>query len=169
MDPTRDFTIARQVFWLLVLALPIACVARTVVFEEIFREVRQWCTDKSKSCGRLLQRKFFYIFTCEYCFSHYVTILFLIITRFKLLIDDWRGYVIAFFALVSVANAYMNFYARLKVDITSEKKEIERKEKEIEHKESQIARGEEDAPAPAPVTVTVSAPAPGSAPRLRAS
>jgi hypothetical protein len=147
VDPTRDFTIARQLFWLFALAIPIACIARTVVFEEIFRELREWCTDKSKSCGSLLQRKFFYLFTCEYCFSHYVTIFFLFLTRFRLLIDDWRGYVLAFFALVFVANAYMNLYSRLRVDITSEKKSIEHKEKaieavekEIEHTERQIAR-----------------------------
>jgi hypothetical protein len=150
MDPGRDFSIARQLFWLLVLAIPIACIARTVVYEEVFRELRDWCTDRGKSCGRLLQRKFFYLFTCEYCFSHYVAIFFLLLTRFKLLIDDWRGYVIAFFALVFVANAYMNLYARLKVDITSEKKTIEHKEKaieavekEIEHTEQQIRHGDE--------------------------
>ena len=149
MDPTRDFTTARQLFWLFALAIPIACIARTVVYEEVFRELREWCTDKSKACGHLLQRKFFYLFTCEYCFSHYVTIFFIWLTGFRLLINDWRGYVLAFFALVFVANAYMNLYARLKVDITSEKKSIEHKEKaieavekEIEHRERQIERDE---------------------------
>ena len=39
----------------------------------------------------LLARKFFYLFTCEYCFSHYVTVFFLILTRYRLLLDDWRG------------------------------------------------------------------------------
>jgi hypothetical protein len=67
-----------------------------------------------------------------------VTIFFIALTNFRLLINDWRGYVIAFFALVFVANAYMNLYARLRVDITSEKKDIERKEKEIEHKAKEI-------------------------------
>ncbi|MEA2710874.1 MAG: hypothetical protein QOF78_3475 [Phycisphaerales bacterium] len=133
-----DFTVSRQIFWLLMLAIPIACVARTVVFEEIFREPREWCQHKSQRCRSFFQRKFFYLFTCEYCFSHYVTIFFIWLTKFRLLIDDWRGYVIAFFALVFVANAYMNLYSRLRVDITSEKKDIERKEKEIEHKEKEI-------------------------------
>ena len=133
-----DFTIPRQVFWLLMLAIPIATVARTVVYEEIFREPREWCKRKSQTCDSLLKRKFFYLFTCEYCFSHYITILFIALTNFRLLMDDWRGYVIAFFALVLVANMYMNLYARLRVDITSEKKDIERKEKEIEHKEKEI-------------------------------
>jgi hypothetical protein len=139
-----DFTLARQIFWLLVLGIPIACVARTVVFEEIFREPREYCIRKSKTCRGLFKRKFFYLFTCEYCFSHYVTIFFIALTNFRLLIDDWRGYVLAFFALVFVANAYLNLYARLRVDITSEKKDIERKEKEIEHKEKEIRKLDEE-------------------------
>ena len=124
-------TIAGQVFWLLILAVPIATIARTVVFEEIFREPREWCEHKSKTCRTLFQRKFFYLFTCEYCFSHYVTIFFLILTRFKLLIDDWRGYVLSFFALVLVANAYLNLYARLRVDIQQAKVETKKVEKEV--------------------------------------
>ena len=133
-----DFTFRGQIFWLFVLAIPIATVARTVVYEEIFREPREYCKRKSQTCDSLLTRKFFYLFTCEYCFSHYVTIFFVALTNFRLLIADWRGYIIAFFALVFVANMYMNIYARLRVDITSEKKDIERKEKEIEHKEKEI-------------------------------
>ena len=133
-----DFTFRGQIFWLFVLAIPIATVARTVVYEEIFREPREYCKRKSQTCDSLLKRKFFYLFTCEYCFSHYVTIFFIALTNFRLLIDDWRGYVIAFFALVFVANLYMNVYARLRVDITSEKKDIERKEKEIQHLDAKL-------------------------------
>jgi hypothetical protein len=123
--------IGEQIVWLIILAIPIACVSRTVVYEEIFREPREWCKDKSQACQKLIQRKFFYVFTCEYCFSHWVTAFFLLLTRFKLLLPDWRGYVISFFALVFLANAYLNLFSRLRVDIASEKKEIERKEKEI--------------------------------------
>ena len=140
MNPQIDFALARQLFWLFVLAIPIACVARTVVYEEVFREPREWCQHKSKTCSGLLKRKFFYLFTCEYCFSHYVTIFFIILTNFRLLIDDWRGYILSFFALVFIANIYMNLYARLRVDITSEKKDIERKEKAIEREEKQIEK-----------------------------
>jgi hypothetical protein len=131
-----------QIVALFVIAIPIACVARTVVFEEIFREPREWCKHKSENCASLLKRKFFYLFTCEYCFSHYVTAFFLIVTRYKLLFDDWRGYLIAFFALVFVANAYMNLYSRLRVDITSEKKAIEVKEAEAKAKEKEIEHHE---------------------------
>jgi hypothetical protein len=140
MNPATDFSVTRQVFWLLMLAIPIACVARTVVFEEIFREPREYCQHCAETARSIWRRKFFYLFTCEYCFSHYVTILFLLITHFKLLINDWRGYVLAFFALVFVANSYLNLYSRLRVDITSEKKDIERKEKDIEHKQKVIEK-----------------------------
>src|SRR5437588_11012184 len=105
-----------QLFGLFVLALPIACITWTVTHEEIFREPREWCLQKSNSCKTLLERKFFYLFTCEYCFSHYVTVLFLIIARFKLLYLDWRGYVISGFALVWLANFYMNLYGSIRLE-----------------------------------------------------
>jgi hypothetical protein len=122
----------RQIVGLFILAIPIASIARTVVFEEVFREPREWCANRSKTCRSLLERKFFYLFTCEYCFSHYVTAAVLLVTHFKLLYDGWRGYLVSFFSLVFVANAYMNLYNRLRVDIASEKKTIEVKEKTIE-------------------------------------
>jgi len=62
-------------------------VARTssaITHEEIFRETRDWCVRNSKTCRTIYERKFFYLFTCEYCFSHYVTATFLVITCFKL-------------------------------------------------------------------------------------
>ena len=125
-------SLEQQVAWLFLLAIPVACVAWTVTHEEVFREPREWCERQSRTCGTLFARKFFYLFTCEYCFSHYVTIFFLIITRFKLLIDGWQGYLISFFALVLVANAYLNLYARLRVDITQAKVETKKTEKEVE-------------------------------------
>src|SRR4051812_12359984 len=101
-------TLVEQILWLFLLALPIACASWTVTHEEVFREPREFCKERSKACPKLVQRKFFYLFTCEYCFSHYVTLFFLWMTRFHLLLPGWRGYVIAFFALVAVANGYMS-------------------------------------------------------------
>ena len=99
-----------------------------VTHEEVFREPHDYCVQRSKSCGRWYQRKFFYLFTCEYCLSHYVTAAFLVITRFKLLFDDWRGYLLALFSLVWIANQYISIYNRLRLDIKSEKLESEIKE-----------------------------------------
>ena len=127
-----------QLLELFVLALPIACTAWTVTHEEVFREPREYCQRRSQDCIRWYQRKFFYLFTCEYCFSHYIAALFLVITRFKLLFADWRGYLIALFALVWIANQYMSIYDRLRLDIKSERIEGEIKEevKETAKKES---------------------------------
>ena len=71
----------RQILFLMVLAIPIASIVWTVTHEEVFREPREWCVARSKTCRRMVQRKFFYLFTCEYCLSHYVTAAFLYIDR----------------------------------------------------------------------------------------
>jgi len=134
-----------QLFGLFVIAVPIACIVRTVIFEEAFREPREWCQRKSKTCDRLLRRKFYYLFTCEYCFSHYVTLFFLIFTGYKLLLDDWRGYVIAFFSLVLVANFYLNLYARLRLEIQKGRVEIKSIEKHVETKEPTAEQAKRDA------------------------
>ena len=114
-----------QILWLLILALPVASIAWTVTHEEVFREPREYCNERSRRAQHLPSRKFFYVLTCEYCLTHYVVILFLIITRFKLLYEDWRGYLIAGFALVWVANIYMGIFGRLRLDIKRERVEIE--------------------------------------------
>ncbi len=124
-------TLGEQITYLFILGLPIASIAWTVTHEEVFREPREWCKDRSQSCRRLFERKFFYLFTCEYCFSHYIVVLFLIITRYKLLYQDWRGYLVAFFGLVWVANFYINVFARVRLEIKKERVEIAAHEKSM--------------------------------------
>ncbi len=131
---TNITDLSRQFIFLIILAIPIASVAWTVTHEEVFREPRDWCVANSKTCQSVFQRKLFYLFTCEYCFSHYVAAAFLILTRYKLLFDDWRGYLIAGFALVWVANVYMSFFARLRVEIKTEKLEAQVVEAAIQPK-----------------------------------
>ena len=112
--------LSEQVTWLFLLALPIACISWTVTHEEVFREPREFCVQKSTKGRSTLVRKFFYVFTCEYCFSHYVTALMLAITQYHLLFGDWRGYLIGGFSLVFVANVYMSLFNRLRLDIKHE-------------------------------------------------
>lgn len=109
--------------WLFIIALPVACIAWTITHEEIFREIREYFADRSKRATNIFSRKFFYIFTCEYCFSHYVTILALWATDYRLLIDDWRGYIIAGFSIVWIANFYMTVFALLRQSLKREKNE----------------------------------------------
>jgi hypothetical protein len=142
MTPPASDQLWQQIVWLFVLAVPVACMAWTVTHEEVFREPREFCQKCSQSCRNLAARKFFYLFTCEYCFSHYVTALFLVITRFQLLLDGWRGYLLSFFATVFVANIYMSLYSRLRVDIRSEKAAADLKETEKKVKEQVADSGD---------------------------
>lgn len=113
-----------QLLWLFILSIPIACISWTVTNEEIFKESREFCVGKSQNSKYLYQRKFFYLFTCEYCFSHYVALFFIIMTNYKLLLDNWFGYFIAEFSLVFMANVYMSLFALLRQEIKKEKEEV---------------------------------------------
>jgi len=140
-------TLSEQLAFLFILGLPVACVAWTVTHEEVFREPRDWCKKNSEQCNRIYKRKFFYLFTCEYCFSHYVSFAFLIVTRFHLLYADWRGYLVSFFALVWVANIYMNLYSRIRLDLKRERVEIAAHEKTIDQIEVEANSADRDFPA----------------------
>jgi hypothetical protein len=122
--------ISEQIFWLVTLAMAVGSIAWTITQEEIFREWREYCDDKKQNCVSVPQKKFFYVFTCEYCFSHWVTAFIIILTGFRLLIDDWRGYILAFFVIPWLANQFMSVYRRLRIGIKHENllaKEVEEK------------------------------------------
>jgi hypothetical protein len=133
-------SLGTQIAWLFILALPVAAMAWVITHEAAFSEAHDYALYQSRYGSTLLRRKFFYLLTCEYCFSHYVAIFFLLLTRYKLLYLDWRGYVIAMFALVWVANLYMSFYGRLRLDIRKERVEINKVEKKTGTEEEKIRR-----------------------------
>ncbi|MEO5674115.1 MAG: hypothetical protein ABIQ74_05665 [Chitinophagales bacterium] len=124
-------SLGTQIIWLFVLAIPIACIAWTVTHEEIFKEPREYCINCSRERKTLVGRKFFYIFTCEYCFSHYVTIAILFITNYQLLLPGWRGYLIAGFALVWIANLYMCLYGLFRTDLKMVKTRVQIEEEKL--------------------------------------
>src|ERR1700734_2766254 len=109
---------------LFLLAMPIASITWTLTHEEIVSEFREYCVSESEICRKVAERKFFYVFTCEYCLSHYVTVAVLVISRYKLLFPDWRGYVIAGFALVWIANVYMGIFGKIRLDLKKRRIEI---------------------------------------------
>lgn len=121
-------TLTLQLIWLFVLAIPIACISWTVTHEEVFKEPRNYCTRRSTDSKTLFTRKIFYLFTCEYCFSHYVSGFFIVLTDYKLLVNNWFGYLIALFALVWIANIYMSLFGLIRQDIKKEKIEIKKLE-----------------------------------------
>ena len=112
--------ILTQLYWLLILSLVVASISWTVTQEKIFEEPRDFAKEKSETSRSLFIRKFCYVWTCEYCFSHWVTILVLTIVRFPLIFDDWRGYFLSFFILPWIANFWMSIYRMLRVDIKHE-------------------------------------------------
>ena len=149
-------TLGTQVALLFVLAIPTACIAWTVTHEEVFREPREYCAGRSRRDRSLVSRKFFYLFTCEYCFSHYVAIGMLVLTDYQLIYPDWRGYLIGGFALVWIANVYMSLFGRLRLDIKEERIGIEIQEAErdairaAQDPSDAILPAEADSPAPLP-------------------
>jgi hypothetical protein len=110
-----------KIHWIFILALPVSCIAWTVTKEEVFKEARNFFSTKSASSKYMLVRKFYYMLTCEYCFSHYVTLLLLLVTQYKILYPDWRGYLIAGFSIVWIANVYMSLYNIIRIDLKKEK------------------------------------------------
>src|SRR5436190_1616133 len=123
-EEADEMSFGMQVAVLFILAIPIACISWTVTHEEIFREPRDYCVERSRKGRTIVERKAFYLFTCEYCFSHYVTLGFLILTRYHLWLNDWRGYIISGFSLVFVANVYMSAFGELRLEIRQDRQEI---------------------------------------------
>lgn len=126
--------VSQQLIWLFVLAAPVACIAWTVTHEELFAELRDYCVGRSQSCATLYARKLFYLFTCEYCFSHYIAAAVVWLTGFGLLVPGWRGAIIGWFTLVWVANVYMSLFGRLRLDIKRERVEIKAEEHAVSAK-----------------------------------
>jgi hypothetical protein len=130
MDPSLA-DLWRQVAWLLILPIPIASISWTVTHEEILSELREYCSNRSQQCKRLVERKLFYVMTCEYCFSHWVSLGAVLLTGYRLLLPDWRGALIGYFALTAIANLYLSLYGRLRVDIKAERVQIAAVEDQI--------------------------------------
>lgn len=124
--------ISETIFTLIILSIVVASIAWTVTQEEIFAELRDIAVTRSKSGKSILERKFFYVFTCEYCFSHWVTMLVLIVSGFRLAYEDWRGFAAAFFVLPWLANQWMSIYRRLRVEIKVKKAIAEKVENDLE-------------------------------------
>lgn len=100
-----------------ILSLVVAVISWTVTHEEIVREFRDRCKANSLCHPKLPVRKFCYVFTCEYCFSHYVALNIVGLSGLQLVCEGWRGYFIAWLTLVGIANLYMAIYFLLKLCI----------------------------------------------------
>ena len=122
--------ISNEIAALFILSVPVACISWTITHEEIFSELKKYCSKCSNESKNIIKRKFFYLFTCECCFSHYITALMLIITKYHLLYDDWKGYLVGGFSIVWIANIYMSIYGRIRVNLKKERIEADLIEEE---------------------------------------
>lgn len=66
----------------------------------------------------------------------------MIICDYTLIFTDWRGYLIGFFALVWIANIYMNLFALLRVGMKEKKMEADIKEEELKEIKTEEKNGE---------------------------
>lgn len=124
-------SLGTQIVWLFVLAIPVACISWTFTHEELFHELHKYLVKRTEKSRSLPLKKFFYVFTCEYCFSHYVVAVLLAITNYQLLYPDWKGYLISGFSLVWIANIYMSLYALLRTDLKKERAEAKLEEEKL--------------------------------------
>jgi hypothetical protein len=127
----QDITFGAQIALLFILAIPVACIAWTFTHEEIFREAHEYCVGRSQKCRKLTQRKFFYALTCEFCLSHYVAAFWLLITHYRLIFDAWQGYLLAWFSLIWIAKLYMAIFGRLRLEIQSQRLDIEEEKRQL--------------------------------------
>ncbi|MBC7722996.1 MAG: hypothetical protein H7068_13295 [Pedobacter sp.] len=128
---TNITPLSTQIIWFFILALPVACISWTVTHEEIFADMRAYLKGISDNSSNWFIKKIYYLFTCEYCFSFYVTALLLLITKYQLLFADWRGYLISELSLIWIANIYMSLYFFIKIDIKKKGTECKIEEQDL--------------------------------------
>lgn len=96
-----------------ILTLVVACLTWSVTKEEVFREVRDYCNLRCRIEKFLLRRKFFYLFTCEYCFSHYVAIAVVWASGYRVQ-GGVVGFLLTVFLLVMTSNIVMSLFTLLR-------------------------------------------------------
>jgi len=120
-----------EVFWI---AAAVAVIAWTQAKEEITRELRQWLQFQTETGRNILVRKLAYMFTCEFCFSFWVSLLALVVFRHRVAYDDWRGVVLAQFVTWAIANVYMTGYSMFRTDIRKDQIEIKKEESKVDRR-----------------------------------
>ena len=114
------FTIHYQFIYLFIMALPIQTAFRGPLHVRKCSVNQEIIVRKNQNNANLFLRNFFIYLLAKYCFSHYIALLFLIITRYHLLYNNWRGYIVSFFALVWIANIYMSLFGLVRVGMKKE-------------------------------------------------
>lgn len=128
-----------QIMALFILGLVVAVVTWIPTHEELFREPREWMLEKSQGNRPWWSRKFFFMWTCEFCLSHYVALAVVLIMDLRLLVEDWRGIVVALFATAAVANVFMSAFAKLRVGLSTDRVDLDLAKRVQSHDETEKA------------------------------
>jgi hypothetical protein len=94
-----------QVVWLFVLSIPIACIAWTVTQEEMFRELRDFCRKRCENEPRLVAPQILLSVHLRVLLQPLSALFFLLMTRYRLLLDDRRGTVFSIVLPIELAAA----------------------------------------------------------------
>lgn len=100
---------------LLALSAVVAVVSWTATHEEIFREPREYCAAQANGDCPWWKRKFFYVFTCPFCLSHYVAAALIFVVDYRLIYPGLDGRFVAWYALVAIANVFTSLYRWLRL------------------------------------------------------
>jgi len=100
-----------------VISLLVATISWTVTNEEIFRTLREGAQRLRENSHFAPTRYLLYPLSCEYCFSHWVTLAVVVWFRPVLMYSDVRGSILAGFVIVWLANWQMSAYRRLRLSI----------------------------------------------------
>ncbi|HEX5447474.1 MAG TPA: hypothetical protein VFW87_26905 [Pirellulales bacterium] len=116
------------------LAAPVAILVRAFTTEEVAREPREYClrrqacyrdrggeTSLPARLGCFVLQKLFYMPTCDYCLSFWVSLVVVWLADYRISFDDWRGSALACFVVMGVANVYLALFALLRVDTRKER------------------------------------------------
>ena len=125
----KNMGYGNQIAFALILSIPVACITWTVTQEEIFATVRlNLARYPSRHGDSWWRRQIAYAPTCPYCLSHYVAAMLVALLNFKMLADDWRGYLVSLFTIVLIANVYITIYHVLRVGLRWERSLADRAE-----------------------------------------
>jgi len=64
-------------------------------------------------------------------------VIFLVITRFKLLFPDWRGYLVSLFAVAWMPNLYMSFFRTSDSIFITSRIDLKSKDLDLQSKQEQ--------------------------------
>ncbi|HET6880347.1 MAG TPA: hypothetical protein VFI31_09340 [Pirellulales bacterium] len=125
--------------------MPVAIIVRAFTTEEIFRQPREFCAARNQHYGGLYSErreapfpqrlryfllcKLCYVPTCDFCLSFWVSLVIVWIADYSLYFGDWRGFALATFVVMGVANVYLSAFSRLRVDLRKDRAEATKIEK----------------------------------------